>query len=105
MAACDCFVLPSRYETFGVVYIEAMASGKPVIATACGGPDDFVTQENGLLVPVGEVSALARAMQQMMTSRHQYDSDKIRESVQSRFSSQAIAGQLEQIYSAVLNSI
>lgn len=102
MTSCDCFVLPSRYETFGVVYIEAMACGKPVIATACGGPDDFVTPDNGLLVPVEEVSALEHAMQHMITSSHQYDSDRIRASVQTRFSSQAVAGQLEQIYNTIL---
>lgn len=102
MTSCDCFVLPSRYETFGVVYIEAMACGKPVIATACGGPDDFVTPDNGLLVPVEEVSALEHAMQHMITSSHQYDSDRIRSSVQTRFSSQAVAGQLEQIYNTIL---
>lgn len=102
MASCDCFVLPSRYETFGVVYIEAMACGKPVIATACGGPEDFVTPDNGLLVPVEDVSALEHAMQQMITSSHQFDSDKIRASVQTRFSSSAVAGQLEQIYRTIL---
>ena len=37
---CDCFVLPSAGETFGVVYVEAMAAGLPVIATRCGGPED-----------------------------------------------------------------
>ena len=102
MTSCDCFVLPSRYETFGVVYIEAMACGKPVIATACGGPDDFVTPDNGVLVPIEEVSALEHAMQQMIVSSHQYDSGRIRASVQTRFSSQAVASQLEQIYSAIL---
>jgi len=39
MAAADAFVLSSRYETFGVVVIEALALGKPVIATRCGGPN------------------------------------------------------------------
>ena len=38
----------------------------------------------------------------MITSSHQYDSDKVRTSVASRFSSQAVAGQLEQIYHAIL---
>lgn len=103
MSVCDCFVLPSRYETFGVVYIEAMACGKPVIATACGGPDDFVSPDNGLLVPVEDVSALAEALKRMMVSYAQYDASKIRESVQSRFSSQAIADRLEQVYKSIIN--
>lgn len=47
----DAFVLASRRETFGVVYIEAMAAGLPVIATACGGPEDFVREEDGFLIP------------------------------------------------------
>lgn len=46
---CDCFVLPSAGETFGVVYVEAMAAGLPVIATRCGGPEDFVNEDNGIL--------------------------------------------------------
>lgn len=102
MADCGCFVLPSRYETFGVVYIEAMACGKPVIATACGGPDDFITQDNGLLIPVEDVGALTDALKQMIETHIQYDASKIRQSVQSRFSSQAIACQLEQVYHSIV---
>ena len=61
----DCFVLPSRSETFGIVYVEALATGTPVIATKCGGPEDFVDDTNGILVPVDDVEALAQAMKQM----------------------------------------
>ena len=42
MQKSDVFVLASREETFGLVYIEAMLAGLPVIATSCGGPEEFV---------------------------------------------------------------
>lgn len=51
MRRADVFVLPSLVETFGVVFIEALACGKPVIATKIGGPSEIVTPEVGLLVP------------------------------------------------------
>ncbi len=50
MQEANCFVLPTRYEAFGAVLIEAMATGLPVIATRSGGPDHIVTEENGLLI-------------------------------------------------------
>lgn len=45
MRSCDIFALSSDYETFGVVLIEAMACGLPVVATKCGGPESIVTEE------------------------------------------------------------
>ena len=65
MQQCDCFVLPSRYETFGVVYIEAMACGKPVIAVANGGPDDFVKGFNGMLIEPNDIAGLQHVLEQM----------------------------------------
>lgn len=97
----DAFVLPSRAETFGVVYIEAMAAGLPVIATACGGPADFVREDNGILVPVGDRSALARAMERMIRARSGYDSAAIARFARENFSPAAIAGELEAVYAEI----
>jgi D-inositol-3-phosphate glycosyltransferase len=62
-AAADVCVMPSRYESFGMVALEAMASGVPVIASRAGGL--AVTVQDGVtgrLVPEGDVPALARAV-------------------------------------------
>lgn len=99
---CDCFVLPSRYETFGVVYVEAMACGKPVIAAANGGPDDFVKAFNGMLIAPNDVVGLQHALEQMYGRYKKYDSDMIRTFVQNQFSEQAISQQLEQTYQQVI---
>lgn len=98
MKACDVFVLPSRYETFGVVYVEAMACGKPVIAAANGGPDDFVTDRNGILIPPGDTKCLQRALEEMYEQHRKYNADTIRESVENQFSGSAVVRQLEQVY-------
>lgn len=99
----DVFVLPSRNETFGVVYIEAMACGLPVIATPCGGPEEFVNEKNGLLVPVGDVEALAKAIQYMYEHHQDYDRQAIADNCQARFSPNVIAEQLTSVFQQAIS--
>jgi glycosyltransferase involved in cell wall biosynthesis len=64
----DAFVLPSLYEGFGIAILEAMAAGKPVIATVVGGIPEFVLSgETGLLVEPGNVEALADAIDRLLS--------------------------------------
>jgi glycosyltransferase involved in cell wall biosynthesis len=68
LGSCDVFVLPSLYEGFPLSVVEAMAAGKPVIATAVGGTPEAVSDgETGLLVPPGNPSALAAAIRSVIS--------------------------------------
>jgi glycosyltransferase involved in cell wall biosynthesis len=63
MQAMDIFIHASDREPFGIVTIEAMALGKPVVAAASGGPTEIITDgENGLLAPYGDADALSSAI-------------------------------------------
>lgn len=67
------FVLPSDFEGFGIVIIEAMACGVPVIATDCpSGPREILEQGGGLLVPPGDVEQLADAVYKVITDDQYY---------------------------------
>lgn len=58
--ACDVFVAPSRYESFGLIFIEAMSYGKPVIGCSVGGvPEIIINNYNGLFAEAGDAQSLA----------------------------------------------
>src|SRR5699024_9955006 len=69
VSSADAFVLSSKYETFGVVLIEALALGKPVIATKCGGPESIVTPEVGYLVENNSEEELSKAMSELIANK------------------------------------
>ncbi len=66
LAASDIFVLPSVHEGFGLVFLEAMHCGLPVIASSSGGQTDFLRDgETGFLVSVGDVDTLAKRISRL----------------------------------------
>ena len=101
LRACDAFVLASRHESFGVVFAEAIACGKPVLGTRCGGPEDIVDGTNGELVPVGDVVALAAALARFAHRERTWDTAAIRAGFEARFSAASVARRFGAIYAEV----
>lgn len=104
MQRSHALVSSSHIETFGVTVIEAMACGKPVVATRSGGPEYFVSKNSGILTPVNDPPALADAMQQMVQNYAQYNAETIRAECISQFGEQAIVRRLEEVYQSVISA-
>lgn len=102
MDNADCFVLSSNYETFGVVLIESLACGTPVIATKCGGPEDIVDESNGILINVGDKSALKRAMHSMYENKNKYDRKLLSGVTIERFGEKAFVDRVTTLYNRAL---
>lgn len=98
----DCFILLSNSETFGVAYIEALASGIPVIATRCGGPEEFMKPEYGLLINKNSVDEAENAMLYMLDNVGCYNSKKISTEIRTRFSPESIGKQLVAEYGEII---
>ena len=103
--ACSVFVLPAPAEPFGLVLLEAMALGKPVIACDAGGPREIVEHGvTGLLVSPGNPTATSEAIEQLT-------GDKARAAVmgtagqkryQARFTAKVMAERMLEVYTQVL---
>jgi glycosyltransferase involved in cell wall biosynthesis len=92
------FAHPSNSESFGVVVIEALAFGIPVVATASGGPEDIITSDIGRLVPTHGVEQFAEALTDMCERRTDFCPTRIREICRARFGPEAFAASMLEIY-------
>lgn len=97
MEAADAFVLASNAETFGVVVIEALACGLPVVSTASGGPDHLIDPTNGVLVPRADKPALREALLWMRRQASHYERATIRAEVIGRYGPDAFARSFAEI--------
>ncbi|RCJ41311.1 glycoside hydrolase [Nostoc minutum NIES-26] len=104
-AAADVCVVPSHYEPFGLVAIEAMASGTPVVASDVGGLQfTVVPEETGLLAPPQDIAAFASAIDRILVNPEWRDElgKAGRKRVVTKFSWDGVANQLSELYNQFL---
>jgi teichuronic acid biosynthesis glycosyltransferase TuaC len=95
-------VLPSRAESFGMVLVEALACGTPVVATRCGGPEDIVNDRVGVLVPPEDPQALATAIAQVLDRRNSFAAEELRSYALRQFGLDAVGARLKALYDEAL---
>ena len=96
------FVCSSLTETFSIVVIEAFASGLPVIATKCGGPEDLVNDSNGYLVEKNNVDSLAEGMVKMIANRDSFSSEEIRSRAYEKYSEDIVVKKQISIFKSLI---
>jgi teichuronic acid biosynthesis glycosyltransferase TuaC len=94
--------VPSHRESFSAVTIEALASGTPVVATRCGGPEELLDNLVGRLVPVNDPPAMAAALAEILQSPQLFDPLTLRARVLPRYGFAATTERLGELYQSVL---
>ncbi|MEG1379598.1 MAG: glycosyltransferase, partial [Bacteroidales bacterium] len=102
LAECDAFVLPSYAETFGIVFIEAMATGMPAIGTVCGGPEDIITPESGFLIEPGDTAALSQKLRELYDTYERFDRKEISRYIAEHFDFSLAGPALKDIYLRII---
>jgi len=102
MREADLFVLPSLVETFSVPVAEALSSGVPVLSTRCGGPEEFIVEDTGMLVAPSDANALFRGLDWMLENLDRYSPGLIAAYARERFSRQSVGYRLHQLYQSLV---
>lgn len=98
LSNCDVFVCSSIAETFGVAAREAMLCGLPVVTTACGGVEDSITVQTGIVVPLKDPAAMASAILRIKSDPESYQPTVIREYIIRQCGSEAFIKRMEALY-------
>ncbi|ABR73486.1 RfaG protein [Actinobacillus succinogenes] len=98
-----CFVLSSYIETFGVVVIEALSQGTPVVSTLCGGPESILTEGDGLFVKPGDEKEMAKGILEFLANQDKFDNAQIRQRCIDTYSKKPFVHKLTAVYQDILD--
>jgi glycosyltransferase involved in cell wall biosynthesis len=106
-ACADVFVLPSFFESFGITFLEAQATGKPIVGTNVGGvPEAVLNRESGLLIEPGNVKDLAQAVITILSDREMAKrmGERGRKHVEENFSWYIAVDKIVSLYKEILQN-
>lgn len=96
------FVLGTKYETFGVVLIESLSMGVPVIVTDCGGSDDIMNKEVGRVTKQNDVEDMYNSMIDVYNKYDEFKPQNLRDYINSKFSEEKLSTVLIKYYEKIL---
>jgi glycosyltransferase involved in cell wall biosynthesis len=102
LANSSFLVVNSLSETFSMSAAEALACGKPVITTRCGGPEEFVSGERGRLIDVNEPAQLKDALIWMRNHYREYDPQKLKSFIRENYSPEVVGKKFLGLYEQAL---
>jgi glycosyltransferase involved in cell wall biosynthesis len=95
-------IINSRFESFSVVAAESLACGTPVITTACGGPEEFISDKFGRVIAVEDGEALLNAILDILGDRQRFDPAELQAYARTKFGEEKVAGEFYDLYHSIL---
>ncbi|MFB6340597.1 glycosyltransferase family 4 protein [Saccharicrinis sp. FJH62] len=99
----DFLIQNSQYETFGLVPVEALLSGLPVISTTTGCPEEVQLREAGIFIEPDQQEELMKAIDKMIHTFREYEVIPVQKIISQKFSAETVGAMQEQIYNDILS--
>ncbi len=97
----DFYILNSNFETLNISTIEALMHGLPVVASKCGGPQDYLNEKNSVQVNTKDTNDLVRGIKEMLLNYNNYDREMIKFEIEKQYSEKIVKGALKRLYAKV----
>jgi len=94
----DFYILNSNFETLNISTIEALMHGLPVVASKCGGPQDYLNEQNSVQVNTKDMNDLVRGIKEMLLKSNDFNREMIKINIEKQYSETVVEGALKSLY-------